>query len=207
MFSLSPQIGLKVLISAPLLCPTSILWSQQASLLSLFPLTLFSSLSVVFHCGLMRGTWRQASPHLFVCLWESYFLSTEGFRAADFLFSPDERQMFYNPLSLSFSPFLGFSKIWWLKAAWYWSKNDITAFYFQTSSYSQGHMKALWYTCTGVCMCTGGQCFKRFVSASWCWKHAIRLKMQREQWKYMKINGRISIFSSGLIQTVCFIDC
>lgn len=198
MFSLSPQIGLMVLISAPFLCPTCILWSLQASLLSLFALTPFSSLSVVFHCGLMRGTWRKTPPHLFVCLWESYFLSTEGFWAADFLFSPDERQMFRNPLSFSFGPFLGFSKIWWLKAAWYQSKNDITAFYFQASSYSQGHITlyTFLYICTGVCMCTGGQCFKCFVSASWCWKHAIRLKMQCEQWKYMKINGGISISSS-----------
>lgn len=127
-FPSTPQTRLKVL------SPLSL--SHMHSLVSagFFALTFsshpFPSLSVVFHCGLMRGTWRTAPPHLFVCLWESYFLSTEGFWAADFLFSPDERQMFCNPLSLFFSQFLGFSKIWWLKAAWYQSKNDIRAFYF-----------------------------------------------------------------------------
>lgn len=40
-----------------------------------------------------------------------------------------------------------------------------------------------------------------------CWKLAMPLKMQREQWKYMEINGGISISSSRPIQTVCFIDC
>lgn len=125
----------------------------------------FPSLSVVFHCVLMWGTWRKRPPHLFVCLWESYFLSTKGFWAAAFLFSPDERQMFRIPRSISFSRFLEFSKILWRKAAWDPSKNDIKAFYFQVFLYSQGHIKALWYTCTGVCMCSREQCLKRFASA------------------------------------------
>lgn len=162
--SFSPQIRLKVLISVPFLRPTCILRSPQASLHSFFPLTLFPSLSVVFHCVLMRGTWRKRPPHLFVCLWESYFLS-KGFWAADFLFSPDERQMFRIPRSISFSRLLGFFKIQWLKAAWDRSKNDIKAFYFQVSLYSRGHIKALCCTCTGVCMCTREQCLKHSASA------------------------------------------
>ncbi len=94
-----------------------------------------------------------------VCAMELHFLSSELFWDADFLFSDDERQMFWHhslsffctalppspflSLSSSLYPFLSFPRFRWLKPPWFWSKEDISACYFSVFLIFPGSRKSL----------------------------------------------------------------
>lgn len=156
--------------------------------------------SVVFHCGLMQGTWISAAPAICVCLQEwvrvVFFVQWAFLCCWLFVFrwwETDVLALSFFSLSL-FSPSVhswGFPGFQWLKAPWYGSKNDITACYFQ---YSQSHMKALYY----MCICDSTAKGKNAWSSLWdlhdvgtsqsYWKCAVNRKK-----KYNELNGNISI--------------
>ena len=150
--------------------------------------------SVVFHCGLMQGTWISAAPAIcvrlqewvrvvfsvqwaFLCCWLSLFRWWETDVLALSFFS-------LSLFSLSVHSW-GFPGFQWLKAPWYGSKNDITACYFQ---YSQSHMKALYY----MCICDSTAKGRNAWSSLWdlhdvgtsqsYWKCAVNREKKKVQW-------------------------